>query len=177
MDSSGLARTLSQKKGFNLVFGASDSPATSSPSPEAVFFRWCGPRGGNFELAADDFGGIGGGRTIFGGGGGRGPGLAGGLGGGGGGGPGGGGAGVGAGARAGARAWGGASLPGGGFKRGSGVGPPAVASDTELWSSVEKEGCCPMRFELSLKSLPLEFMLRDCCEEPERLKLKVHFQN
>lgn len=84
---SGFAATLSQKNGFNFVFGASESTVWSFPSPEEECPRLCGARGGGFFKG---FGGLGGVRPIFGGGGGAGAG-AGGLDGGGGG-PGGGGA-------------------------------------------------------------------------------------
>ena len=143
-----MARTLSQKNGFNLALGASASSSIPAPSLDAVLEGCFDPRGGRGTFGPEGIGGggrgaeppIGGGRV-------RGPGFTLGAIGGGGGGPGGrgpvllddfagaGGAGGGGGGvepallggglrLAGGSGGSGSALPGGGFKKGLLPVPP-----------------------------------------------------
>lgn len=150
---SGLARTLSQKNGFNLVLGASDSSESSLVSPVEVR-RWWGPRGEGFA----GIGGLGGRRPTLGGGGGAG---AAGFGGGGGG-PGGGGGGGSAAAAA-------AVLPGG---SGKAIFPSVSAWASVDWDSASEESQLASNelptVEGDLKSLLHGLpMVWDFSEEPE----------
>lgn len=167
MDCPGLARTLSQKKGFNLVFWAPESPSILEPLGP----RRCGPIGAAWDLPGIAVGGAGGGRPTFRGGGGGALGAG-----------GGGGAGAAAGAVAGAGAGAGAGsgggwesvLPGGGFRGGiaddlpSNVGPSAIEVSFSGFTDklpTNEGGLVPLpAFTSLVAGFP---RLYDICEEPE----------
>lgn len=166
MDWSGLARTLSQKNGFNFAFWPSDSLVSLVSSPTEERPRLCGPRS---EVLPElpGFGGLGGGgRPTFGGGGALGAGA---LGAGGGGGFGGGGADFPGGAVD--NPCGGAVLPGG-SGNGAWLSPdaPFIASDScPSASEVPDLMGKLLTLDEELKSFLLEFAKSwEVCEEPER---------